>query len=190
MPSTIFRVKQDSQKHFRHVRCDGELKFSQTQKDLEEILKSIRRILDLGVETFSVVGSFAVPNYADRCSFLQFVANAEEWKVTAVRIEDLVLQEFSNVVLFEITFENFGDFLKSFWEKFAGLTVLAAFDSCPVVLEVRSVPVLPRDSHLEFLSVRKVDDLHPVVNRLLSWSPLRGSLFFVPGGPRRLFFQT
>ena len=101
-----------------------------------------------------------------------------------------MFQESSNVVLFEVTFENLGDFLKSLWEKFAGLTVLAAFDGGPVVLEVRSVAVLPRDSHLKFLSVRKVDDLHPVVNRLLSWSPLRGSLFFVPGGPRRLFFQT
>ena len=137
-----------------------------------------------------MVGSFAVPNYADRCSFLQFVANAEERKITAVWIEDLVLQEFSNVVLFEVAFKDLGDFLKSLWEKFACLTVLAAFDGGPVVLEVRSVPVLPRDSHLEFLSVRKINDLHPVINRFLSWSPLRGSLFFVPGGPRRLFFQT
>ena len=90
MVGPIFGVESDSEEHFTHIGCDRELIPSQAQQNSEEVLESVRRVLDLGIQAFSVIKCLAVPDHSDWRCVLGLIADTEERKITSVLVEDLV----------------------------------------------------------------------------------------------------
>ena len=179
MIGSILGIEPDSQEHLADIRRDRVLISSESQEHSEKILKSVRCVLDFGVEAFAMVDRSAVPNDSDGSRVLGLVTDAKERQIPRVFVEDLLRFELSDIVLLKIVLENRSNFLESLWRQFVERVFLSPFDLNPVAAEVGFVSRLPGNGHLKLFLFRQIDDLHSVVDGLLSRSPLFWSRFAV-----------
>ena len=87
--------------------------------------------------------------------------------------------ELSDVVLLKVVLENRPNFLESLWRQFVERVFLSPFDLNSVAAEVRFFSRLPGNGHLKLFLFGQIDDLHSVVDGLLSRSPLFWSRFAI-----------
>jgi len=109
MVATILGVEKYPEEHFGDVCGQSELKFAKSEENLEKVLETVGSLFNLGVETFAVVDCSAIPNDANWCCLFLLVDNAEVRKITRVLILNLVRFQRSDVVLLQISLEDFVD---------------------------------------------------------------------------------